>query len=276
MRAIRKADQTAELVHVEAVQLYSTRDPDLEKEVRHWERRAQLPTRLLLGQVGPTDIDWQWLRRHGVDELSLERLRTGAERPDILGLNYYPELSCREIALLDGAAVHVAVDGGTVPLERELRRCHAAYGLPLMVTETSVEGEAGKKCAWMDRLVESLQNLRDHGVPVVGLTWWPLVDFVDWSWASGGLAVEEFYLRAGPEQPPHALSPPGAPGGPIVPFLRRMGIYELEAGPAGALERQPTPLLGQFRSLAVPDITSPIPAAPGPPANRRGWGAPRN
>ena len=62
MRAIRQVDHEAEIVHVEAVQLYSTRDPALDEEVRHWERRAQLPTRLLLGHVGPTDEDWSWLR----------------------------------------------------------------------------------------------------------------------------------------------------------------------------------------------------------------------
>ena len=73
--------------------------------------------------------------------------------------------------------------------EGALRRCHADYDLPLMVTETCVEGDPGKKCAWVDRLVESLLGLRDDGLTVIGLTWWPLVDFVDWSWASGGLAV---------------------------------------------------------------------------------------
>ncbi len=268
MRAVRQVDHQAEIVHVEAVQLYSTRDPALDEEVRHWERRAQLPTRLLLGHVGPTDEDWSWLRRHGIDAVSLERLRTGAEHPDVLGLNYYPELSCREITLLDRAAVHVAVNGGTVRLEGELRRCHAAYGLPLMVTETSVEGDTSKKCTWVDSLVASLQCLRDDGVPVIGLTWWPLVDFVDWSWASGGLVVEEFFHREGPGQRPQPVSPLGVPGGPVVPFLRRMGIYTLEADSAGRLQRRPTPLLGHFRShAAAPATTGPVSTAPGPSAS---------
>ena len=56
-------------MHVEAVQAYQTEDPSLAEEVRLWERRAQLPTRLLLGQVGPDDEDWAWLVRHGVDAL---------------------------------------------------------------------------------------------------------------------------------------------------------------------------------------------------------------
>ena len=82
MRAIREADAEAEIVHVEAVQAYQTEDASLAGEVLLWARRAQLPTRLLLGYVCPEDEDWSWLVRNGVDLLSLERLREGAERPD--------------------------------------------------------------------------------------------------------------------------------------------------------------------------------------------------
>jgi beta-glucosidase/6-phospho-beta-glucosidase/beta-galactosidase len=251
IRAIRGADQAAEIVHVEAVQHYLTEDPSLDEEVRHWERRAQLPTRLLLGHVGPEDEDWSWLERHGVDPTALNELRAGGERPDVLGLNYYPELSCREIARLDGRAVHVAVDGGLGAIVGGLRRCHAAYGLPLMITETGVEGHADKQCAWVDQLVAGMHDLRGEGLPIVGLTWWPLFDFVDWSWASGGTVVEEFYQRDGPGRPPRPVAPPGATGGSVVPFLRRMGIYELEADGAGALQRRPTRVLGHFHAHAA-------------------------
>lgn len=251
MRAIHDADPDAEIVHVDAVQLYLTEDPSLHEEVLRWTRRAQLPTRLLLGQVGPEDEDWSWLEKHGVAPAALDRLRTGGERPDVLGLNYYPELSCREIVWLDGRAVHVAVDGGIEGIQRELRRCHAAYGLPLMVTETAVEGHADKKCAWVDQLVASLHHLRGEGLPIVGLTWWPLVDFVDWSWASGGLVVEEFYQRDGPGQRPRPVAPPESAGGSVVPFLRRMGVYQLEEGADGSLERRPTRLLEHFHDHAL-------------------------
>ena len=248
MRAVRGADPAAEIVHVEAVQLYMTEDSSLEDEVKHWERRAQLPTRLLLGSVSPEDEDWSWLERHGVDPAMLEQLRVGGERPDVLGLNYYPELSCRELVRLDRQVVHVTADGGIGALEGELRRCHAAYNLPLMVTESALEGATEKQCAWLDQLVAGLQQLRAEGLPILGLTWWPLFDFVDWSWASGGTVVEEFYQRDGPGQQPHPVPPPGAIGAPITTFLRRMGIYRLAANPDGELARQPTDLLTQFQA----------------------------
>jgi hypothetical protein len=256
--AIREVDPGAEIVHVEAVQIYSTENPSLEQEVRSWARRAQLPTRLLVGQVTPDDEDWSWLVRNGANPLVLQRLSEGAQRPDVLGLNYYPELSCREIVRLDGATVHVAVDGGLDQLVGELRRSHAAYGIPLMVTETAVEDDVQKQCEWLDQLVGGLNALRGDGLPIVGLTWWPLMDFVDWSWASGGSVVEEFYRRDRPGEPPHPVSPLGTPGGPVAPFLRRMGLYRLDADVAGELERRPTIALEHFRRKALVDERRPI------------------
>jgi beta-glucosidase len=258
IRAIREVDPGAEIVHVEAVQSYFTADASLDREVRSWGRRAQLPTRLLLGHVTPDDEDWSWLVGNGADPLSLHQLVEGAQRPDVLGLNYYPELSCREIVKLDGATVHVAVDGGLEELVSELRRWHAAYAIPLMVTETAVEGDVEKQCKWVDQLVGGLDALRRDGLPIVGLTWWPLMDFVDWSWASGGSVVEEFYLRDGPGEPPHPVSPLGVPGGPVTPFLRRMGLYRLDVDGAGGLERRPTIALEHFRRQAGAGEPRPI------------------
>ena len=258
MRDIREADPGAEIVHVEAVQVYFTEDPSLDREVRGWARRAQLPTRLLLGQVVPDDDEWSWLVGNGAEPLSLERLREGAQRPDVLGLNYYPELSGREIVRLDGATVHVAADGGLDELIAEVRRSFSAYAIPVMVTETAVEGDAGRQSAWVDQLVQGLGGLRREGLPIVGLTWWPLIDFVDWSWASGGSVVEEFYRRDRPGERPHPVSPLGTPGGPVAQFLRRMGLYRLEPDVAGKLERQPTPVLDRFRLHAAASRQRPV------------------
>jgi hypothetical protein len=79
------------------------------------------------------------------------------------------------------------------------------------------------------------------------------MDFVDWSWASGGSVVEEFYRRDGPGELPHPVSPLGTPGGPVTPFLRRMGLYRLDADASGKLERRPTNALDHFRRQAIGD-----------------------
>jgi beta-glucosidase/6-phospho-beta-glucosidase/beta-galactosidase len=250
VRAIREADSAAQIVHVEAVQAYQTADPLLAGELLLQQRRSELPTRLILGQVGPDDPMWSWLARHGISDIVLERLADQAVSPDVLGLNYYPELSCRELIRLGGDVVQVTFDGGTEQLEEVLRHWQARYGLPLMITETAVEGSSAHKRAWLDDLVGSLHRLRRDGVNVLGLTWWPMVDFVDWGWASGGEVVEEFYRRDAESGQPRPVEPAGVPGGPVTPFLRRMGIYRLQPSQGGQLNREPTGLLAHFRSLA--------------------------
>ena len=254
VRAIRAADPSAEIVHVEAVQAYRTFDGSLRDEMRLWERRADLPARLILGRLEPSDEMWSWLLRHGVDEAVLTGLAAGGVIPDVIGLNYYPELSCRELVRLDGGdgdVAHVAYDGGSERLAGVLRSWHDSYGLPLMITETGVEGDSAKKHAWLDDLVGCLNRLRRDGVPIVGLTWWPMIDFVDWAWASDGAVIEEFYMRDCVDGPPRPVAPPGRPGGTPGEFLRRMGMYGLVPDGDGRLERSATPLVEHFRSLAL-------------------------
>jgi len=255
VQAIRDADDGAEIVHVEAVQAYQTTDPSLRADLRQWERRCELPTRLILGQLSPDDPMWAWLERHGVSGAVLRRLAGEGVRPDVIGLNYYPELSCRELVRLDGEIVHVVQDGGMERLDQVLRQWHATFGTPLMITETGVEGDAGRKRAWLDELVGGLHELRGDGIPVVGLTWWPVVDFVDWGWAAGGAVVEEFYRRDASGGRPRPVEPAGEAGGPVAPFLRQMGMYRLVPDGNGRLERQPTGLVDHFRSHACGEVT---------------------
>jgi beta-glucosidase/6-phospho-beta-glucosidase/beta-galactosidase len=248
-RAIRRADPDAQIVHVEAIQLYRTADPSLEADVEHWRSLSTLPTDLLLGRVHAGDEMAMWLERHGVSSETLERLNEGAIVPDVLGLNYYPELSPRDLVRKNGIAVHVADDRGVEGLVEALRAFHSRYALPLMITETGVEGDDDHRARWLGDLITAVEQLREESVPVVGLTWWPLFDFVDWSWASGGQVVEEFYVRDAPGAEPYQVAPMGTPGGEIDPFLRRMGLYRLDSD-GGRLQPVSTKVVDAFRARA--------------------------
>jgi hypothetical protein len=204
-----------------------------------------------MGHVRANDDDWDWLVNQGISPRELDRVRTNAAVPDVLGLNYYPELSCREVVRLGDRTVHVALDAGFSPLRSELLGATSTFGLPIMVTETGVEGSSDKKSRWLQQAVAGISELRHQGTKLVGLTWWPLFDFVDWSWASGGEGVEEFFWRDHPGAVPRSVSPPGRPGGPLQPFLRRMGLYELGPGANGPLTRVPTAALDRFARYAA-------------------------
>lgn len=246
-RAIREADPDARIVHVEAVQLYSTLDPSLEDEVAGWRRRAWLPTDLVVGQLDAGGVDW--LEHHGVAEETLACLQAGAVVPDVIGVNYYPELSPRELVRLNGQVVHVAENRGASGLVEAIAAFYERYGLPMMITETAAEGDDDHRIRWLDDAVRAVEILDRESVPVVGLTWWPLFDFVDWSWASGGETVEEFFVRAGPDGSPIPVAPMGTPGGEVDPFLRRMGLYRLGDGD-GRLLPVSTRAVESFRAHA--------------------------
>ena len=67
-----------------------------------------------------------------------------------------------------------------------------------MITETSTNGSLEQRLNWLKNLVAALPQMQAAGVPVVGYTWWPLFDLIDWSYRSGLRPVEDFVARYGP------------------------------------------------------------------------------
>jgi hypothetical protein len=115
----------------------------------------------------------------------------------------------------------------------------------MLVTETSIEGDDDLRTAWVRDSVAAVTALADAGVDVRGWTWWPVFDFVDWSYASGGVNVEEFAV------PDEVVAARQQAGGPKEPFLRRMGLVRLEERADGTLDRVETAAAAAFRAVAT-------------------------
>ncbi|MCV2394315.1 family 1 glycosylhydrolase [Actinotalea sp. M2MS4P-6] len=252
-RAIRRANPDAVVVHVEASALYETGEDCLRGEVELLQQVARLPLELALGRVGRRHPMAGWLVEHGADPHALDELARRPASPDILGVNYYPDLTPRDVVMHEGRATQIAVDRGAAGLESVLRGFAEDYGLPLVITETSIEGDDAVRTEWLRAAVESVARLRSAGLDLRGFTWWPLFDFVDWSYASGGQSVEEFLVpRSDGAGRTYAPLPPMAPAGSgPEAYLRRMGLLRLESD-EGRLVRVPTAASELFRTLAVP------------------------
>jgi beta-glucosidase/6-phospho-beta-glucosidase/beta-galactosidase len=253
VQAIRRAQHDAVIVHVEATNVLTTQDESLRDELRHNQMRSLLPTDLFLGRVNREHPMYQWILEQGVPTGLLREVHDNGQQPDLIGVNYYPQLSCRELVQHNDEVVAVVVDGGRAGLETVLDQFYGRYGLPLLVAETGVDGPTSHHIDWLNTSVDAVLEARDRGVPVVGYTWWPLYDFVDWSWASAGRTVEEFFVRetvgdkAGQLVP---VNPPGGTGDGVDTYLRRMGIYRLESTSQG-LERRPTKTVEAYRLAAT-------------------------
>ena len=97
----------------------------------------------------------------------------------------------------------------------------AKYHIPLMITETSAGGGDGDKIAWLEKSVNDVRRLRAEGFPIVGYTWWPAIDHLDWD---GAMLHQTGHIHP-------------------------VGMYRLERRPNGTLERIPTGLRDAYRTL---------------------------
>lgn len=254
VRAIRAANARATIVHVEAAKVIRRSDTRLRSTADQIQERAFLPTDLFLGRIQPGHQMSEWLITHGASEAELLALSTDPPTVDFIGVNYYPEISVRELALHKGVPREVAVDGWASGLVEVLSAFYERYGLPLIVSETSTDGEDDRRTRWLRDSVTAVEAARLGGVDVRGFTWWPLIDFVDWSWAIGAERMEDFLVRVPDGRGGWQLSPPFQPSlhasrSDIRPFFRSMGLYRLHVDADGVLARVETPTAQAFRDL---------------------------
>ena len=246
--AVRAANPDAVIVHVEASTMYSSHGDEAAGHAALLAGIGNLPTDLLLGRVTSEHPLQGWLLENGASDL--DHFLRDVPRIDLLGVNYYPDLTPRVIELVDGQFRQVTENRWDEGLAYALHAAHERYGLPMAVTETSIEADHGTRRRWAQDSIATVHRLRAEGLDIRGYTWWPLLDFVDWSFSSGGRNVEEFMLDPG-----NGTDPAGEVYGNVAqgvtPFLRRMGLVELSETGEGELLRFETEAATAFRKEAL-------------------------
>ncbi len=253
--AVRAANPDVVVVHVEASSIVEASGPDLEAHADLLRQVARLPTDLLLGLVAADHPMRAWLLEQGADADALARFLDAVPVVDLLGLNYYPELTPRVLERRAGRVEQRTVDRWVDGLRECVATFAASWNLPMLVTETSIEGDDEVRERWATESAAALLDLRDAGFDVRGYTWWPLTDFVDWSWASGGRNVEEFLLDGAPG----TSSVDQRFGDPVAgraAFLRRMGLFALRPAPDGTLRRVRTAAADAFAAAATSGVVA--------------------
>lgn len=252
-RAIRAAAPGTRIVHVEAATLMTAAEPGARDEEQLVRAIGWLPTDLLLGRVDSGHPMRAWLERHGAAAGQLDDLVAAPAAPDVIGVNYYPDLTPRRLVPVADGTVQVAYDGGAAGLRQVLSAFAERYRLPVAVTETSIEGDDRTRARWLAESVAEVRALAAEGLDVRGYTWWPLLDFVDWSWAAGGANVEEFAVAIPALDGTVRIAPAPSLGDPRdgkTPFLRRMGLVRLDESGVGGLERTTTAAAEAYAQLA--------------------------
>jgi hypothetical protein len=105
-------------------------------------------------------------------------METRLRRHCVLGTDYYPANE-RRVAP-DGSRREA---GETLGYDDIVRQYYERYQLPVMHTETSApEGLTSSEAVqWLWKEWANALRVRNNGIPLVGFTWFPLIDHVDWS-----------------------------------------------------------------------------------------------
>jgi beta-glucosidase len=228
--AITEVAPDATFVHVEASFRFTG---DLEHdadEVRHLQTRAYLMEDLVTGRVSSTHPLTPYLQRHGLTDGDLAWFADNVAMPDVVGVNYYPALSTERFVAgeeHDGGPrdPRPRVNAWTDGLREVLTSYAERYGRPVFLTETCLTGSPDDRIRWLDASVECVRDLRAEGVPVVGYTWWSLIDMYEWTYRHGT--------------------------GPLDDYLLHMGLWDLDRDGTGVLQRTRNPVADRYRQHAL-------------------------
>jgi beta-glucosidase/6-phospho-beta-glucosidase/beta-galactosidase/glycosyltransferase involved in cell wall biosynthesis len=220
MSAIRNAHPAATVLLCDAVENFQTRIEKLRDEVAMRNQRRFLALDLLAGRVDRDHALYDWVSGFGMSELDLEYFRKNPQLPDWIGIDYYPH-SDWQLDVGEKDTVRQRRADAPLGFAHLARQVYNRYGVPIMMTETSADGPPVAREIWLDTMVEQSRELRESGIPMLGMIWWPVLDQIDWDGA----------LR-------HRVGK-----------IHRVGMYSLTRN-NGVLERKPTPLIKRYRKLA--------------------------
>lgn len=147
---------------------------------------AAYPASLAYGKVSGAHPFAAFLEQKGVAAKDIEWVSSHAQKPDILGYNYYPDIFkyakdgdfTRKGAVPLNQAAREAAEG----TEQGLRNSYEYFQMPIYLTETSAGLTTEAKIAYMNALYDMVLRLRGENFPIRGVNWWPLFDTIQWDY----------------------------------------------------------------------------------------------
>lgn len=219
--AIRRAQPDATVMLCDAFENFQTYSDDLENEVAMRNLRRFLVLDLLSGRIDHHHPMYKWLTSFGFSELDLDFFKSNPQMPDLIGIDYYAH-SDWQVEWRNGS-IHQRRADTPIGIFELGKTIYNRYSLPMMVTETSIDGPPIAREIWLQNMTDGIKELREAGIPMTGLIWWPVIDQLDWDGA----------LR-------HRVGK-----------IHKVGLYTLDRQPDGSLKRLATPLAKVFKELVA-------------------------
>ncbi len=143
-----------------------------------WENQTRfLALDLLYSREVRGDV-YAWLLANGMPADEYRTYMThGLHERCVMGNDYY--VSNERVLQHDGSVSHVGEVFGWYLVTKDY---YDRYHKPVMHTETNLHQDQDA-VAWLWKQWQNVRRMREEGVPVLGFTWYSLVDQVDWDTA---------------------------------------------------------------------------------------------
>jgi beta-glucosidase/6-phospho-beta-glucosidase/beta-galactosidase len=146
------------------------------RERVRWENERRFLSLDLLYSQSPSAEAVLFLLDHGMPRTEFEWfMKHGLGEKIIVGLDFYERNE--QVVMADGT-MHSA--GDVLGWSGVAREYYARYRRPMMHTETNT-GDEKQAPRWLWKEFFNVLHAREAGVPVMGFTWYSLVDQVDWN-----------------------------------------------------------------------------------------------
>lgn len=213
VRALRSVRADIVIVQVEIPMSRLSDVPDLAERLTLDTARQYFAPELVLGRVDESHFLYHYLMANGCSAAELAWFREDPVQLDVIGLTYYPDACVQRWAVgADGAPATEPCWGGGHYLARAVRDYWNRYQIPILISETTVNERTAARHAhwqsppvgpsawrerWLDELLRTIRSLRDEGLPLVGVTWWPFIDAVGWDYRESVADVASHIEAAG-------------------------------------------------------------------------------
>lgn len=188
----------ARFVHVDATKKYFTYDCTLQNEVDIWNENRFVMWELIEGRIVEGHPLYTLMTNYGVVPETFRWFSENKIELDIVGVNYYPQFSVHEVKRDEkGFIIYPHVLGGGDELKDIITEAYKRYNRPIFITETSYRGSENERIKWLYDCHQACMDLKKTAIPLIGLTWFPFMDLVDWGYRTSGKSVEEELLPFG-------------------------------------------------------------------------------
>ncbi len=227
-QAISEVAPQSTFVNVEASFRFVGDTDSYRERVDFLKDRRFLVEDTIMGKVDGSHPLLPWLQSHGLTDNDMQCYRDNAVRPDVIGVNYYPQVST--VKYVDGDP-HDGSPFDPLPFQNDgveglkdvLTLWSQRYDLPVYLTETSNPGSVQERIDWLRASVQTVDELRAQGINLIGYTWWSLFDMMYWSYRDEDKTSDH--------------------------YLAHMGLWDLERDDRSSYKRVRTEAVDVYREL---------------------------